>query len=1099
MKLKLLSIITIAFTFAHFSSFAQLTTSSISGKVIDPKKEVAIGATVLAIHLPTGTKFGTVTDENGVYNISDMAPGGPYKLTVTYVGYDSQDKDVPNLSLGQNIGPDIILADKATVIQTVVVKAERGPTKTGAGTRIGESQLRTLPTISRSLTDVTKLTPQSSNNSFGGANFRYNNVTIDGTINNDAIGFSPSAGGITGSSGMPGSSTRTNPVSLDAIQDVSVLLVPFDVKVGNVLGGSINAVTRSGSNDVHASAYGFLRTAALTGTDNAGKSGAIGSDYQDYQTGFRVGLPIIKDKLFWFTNEEVTNRTEPLANAAGVLQYDASGNAYPTTITAAQAQQISDTLMKRYGFNPGAFGAVNILSKSTKFFNRFDWNINDNNTLTLRNNTVISSSTNLERDFQNFRFASMNYRQDNDQINTVMELKSRFGNRMSNNLVAGYSTIHDYRTPLANTLPGNSAASNLFPQTEIGNNGGTIIFGNDREGTVFNMHQNTFELTDNFTMYRGKNAFTFGTHNEFYNIQYGFVNSLNGRVSYKSLADFFANNPNRVRGAYPFDPTELPVTPAVRDQIFNNPYAQFNVNMFSLYGQDEYRFSDRLKVTFGLRLDYAQVPNGPLTSAYAQDQTKNTDANYGKTYSYTPLPKITNKLLGDVLPAPRLSFNYDLSGDRSVVLRGGTGIFNGRIPWAWFGYGYYNNGVGYGAYDQNNLAGKKIVGDPLNGAQQFSVNNGATKLTEVDAIDNNFKLPSNLKSDLAIDYNVGGYKFTLEAIYTKVIRDLKFQQINTRDSTSFYAYDVNQQMPIYVGGKINSNFTNAYQLSNTDKGYRYNITLQAAKLYEMGQSGLNITAAYTYGEAKDVTNGIRNSMESNWQLNQSLTPNDPQLAYSNFDIRHRIVATAGLRYAWNSHNNTMLSFVFTSASGTPFTWGLPNTVYNGTGQAAGLIFIPNDADLGKFFTKDITVSGQVITAAQQAANFQNFVNADSYLSTRKGNFTERNGGRTPWNTNLDMRLVHDFNFNVGAAGKTHTIELSFDIFNLTNLLNSSWGYGYYSSNLFNSTASTGVSVTAAPKIAGNYPTYTFSNPTAPYSVDINSSRWQMQLGARYSF
>lgn len=1059
---------------------AQVTTSSISGKVKDKTGQEVPGASVIATYLPTGAKYGVATSGDGHFTIANMNPGGPYKIVVTFVGYRSQVVEGITLNLGSNSNVDFVLQEESTALAEVVVKGEKGGAKLGAGTNLGEAQIKSLPTLSRSLTDMTRMTPQSANNSFAGTNFRYNNVTIDGTINNDAIGFSPSLGGQGGTSGMPGSSTRTNPISLDAIQDIQVYIAPYDVKIGNFTGGSINAVTRSGTNDVTGSVYGFGRNATITGPNNAGDGAKIPSSYYDYQTGFRVGLPLIKNKLFFFTNEEITRRQEPLFYGAGYK--DANGNTL-SLIDAATAQKISDFVKTNYGFDVGTAGDYNIYSRSNKFFNRLDWNISDKHQLSLRNNYITSEATNLERDAANFRFASMDFKQVNNQNSTVAELKSRFGNA-SNSLILGYSDIHDYRQPLSGNVS--------MPQVEIAVNGGTVFFGNDREATVFNMRQKTFEITDNFTWFRGKHTFLVGTHNELYSINYGFVNSWNGRVSYRSLDEFFAGKVNRVRGSYNFTNND-------RDYNFDNPYAKFNVGMYSVYGQDDIQVNDRLRLSPGLRFDLATTDSPSISSA-----TKNTaiDKNAGTTYTSTPLSQINNKIFGQVLVSPRIGFNYDVNGDKSVILRGGSGIFTGKIPFAWLGYAFYNDGVGYGSFDVNNLATKSgVKGDVLkDGAKTFAFNNGQGNQTQVDVVSNNFKMPQVWRSSLAVDYNVKGYKITLEGIYTKTINDLKFQQVNLKDSVTYFSYDTQHQMPIYLSGgstgqKVNSSFSNAYMLSNTSQGYRYSLTAQIAKTYSFG---LNASVAYTYGQSWDLTNGIRNSMESNWQLNQSLTPNDPALAHSNFDIRHRIIASLGYRKQWNKNHATQFSAVINAQSGNPFTWGFVNSTIANTPQAAGLAYVFKDAtEATKYMVDYKDASGNTITAAQQAQQFMDFVNGDSYLSTRKGNFTERNTGRTPWNTTADVRLMHDITITT-AGKKSHTLQISLDVINFTNLLNSEWGRIYFVSNTFNSTASIGL----VRKNSGTAtdPVYNFIKPTtAPFSVDQLASRYQAQLGLRYSF
>ncbi|RXK83315.1 TonB-dependent receptor [Filimonas effusa] len=1072
MRLFKLAFYFMLFACTSLSVKAQITSAQVSGRIIGPKDEVLDGVSIKLVNPSTGSSYDAHTNKDGRYLIANLNPGGPYTITVSFVGKKEEVKTDLQLTLGTNT-INFKMQDESAILETVVVKGGRkNGLKTGAGIQIGQNQLKSLPTISRSLQDMTRVTPQSSNNSFMGTNFRYNNVTLDGAINNDAIGFSPSLGGQTNASGQPGSSTRTNPVSMDAIQDIQVYLAPYDVKIGNFLGGSINAVTRSGTNEVHGSVYGFGRNASLTGKNNAGDKSKMPSDFHDYQTGFRVGLPIIKNKLFFFTNEEITRRQDPVILAAGSSDMP--------VITEAQAIQISDYMKNTYGVDAGTYGNYKIYSNSTKFFNRVDWHINSKNQLSIRNNTIRSEATNLERDQQNFRFSSIDFKQVNNQTSTVAELKTRFSNSLSNSLVLGYSDIHDYRNPLSNPA---------LPQIQIANNSGTIFLGTDREASIFNMKQKTFEFTDNFTYLRGNHTFTFGTHNEFYNITYGFVNSWNGRVEYGSIKDFLENNPKRVRTNYNY-------TNNTRDYIMNNPPAQFKVNLYSTYAQDEIQLSSRFKLTPGLRFDLADMPNKqPLSSKTTGSPV---DPNYGTTYNYTLPKNIQNKFLGKVQVSPRIGFNYDVKGDQSLILRGGTGVFTGRIPFAWLGYAYYNNGVTYGSYDGNPPA--KVAGtDPIRDA--ISGNNGEAnyaqknnwdisdpaKQTQVDLIDNNFKMPQAWRSSLAMEYTTDNqWKFSVEGIYTKVIYDLKFQQVNITDAPTYMVYDTQKQQPIFPKSKINSLFTNAYLLSNTKEGYRYSLTGQVNKTFPFG---LNFMAAYTYGQSKDITNGIRNSMESNWQLNQALNPNSPGLAYSNFDVRHRIVSTVNYRLDWNKSNKFISNFAlfFNTQSGVPFTYGTLNTI-NNAGQQVGLVYIPTKAEVSNFFTNQAT-----------AAAFDAYIDGNKYLNSRRGNFTERNGGRTPWNTQLDFRFAQDFNIKTGKH--MHTITFTYDIINLTNLLNGNWGHQYFSPNTFNSTADIGL---GSPSVAGTataYPKYdNWKKPnSAPYSIDFFGSRYQMQAGLRYSF
>jgi hypothetical protein len=1063
---------------------AQITTSGVNGKVKDDKGAIP-GATVVIIHVPTGTVSKASTNETGLYRIGNLNPGGPYKITVSYVGYAANIKENIFLTLGSDQKIDINLQEQGNQLAEVNVKGQKGPTKSGAGSRFGEEQIKNAPSVNRSLQDVTRATPQGSkDNTFGGTNFRYNNVTIDGAINNDAIGFSPSLGGQSGSSGMPGSSTRTNPVSLDAIQDVTVLLAPYDVKVGNFLGGSINAVTRGGTNDVSGSIYGYGRNASLVGKNKIGDNSKLPSDFHDYQTGFRVGFPIIKNKLFFFTNEEITRRQDPIILAAG--------SADMKLLTTTQAQQISDRMKTAYGLDAGSFDNYNIYSQSNKFFNRLDWNINDNNQLTIRNNSIISKATNLERDQANFRFGSIDFQQKNNQTSTVADLKTRFNNGATNNLILGYSTVHDFRNPLSNPA---------IPQIEISSNGGTLFLGTDREASIFNMKQKTFELTDNYTFSKGMHTFTVGTHNEFYKINYGFVNGWNGRVAYDSVNDFLINNPSRVR-------TNFNYADNTRDNIISNPTAKFSVNMYSLYGQDELRLSDKFKLTLGLRFDMANLPEMPSMSYKTIESP--IDVNYGNTYTYTQPSAITNKFLNKIQISPRAGFNFDINGDQSLIFRGGSGLFTSRVPFAWIGYAYYNNGVNYGAFDQRRSAkafvpGTDPIKDALNGngeagfvAKQGVNINDATGATQVDLVDNNFKMPKAWRTNLALEIKTqDNWKFTFEAIYSKVIKDVAFQQINYIDNPTYLVYDTQKQQPIYSGAKINSKYTNAYLLSNTDKGYKYSLTGQVSKSFPFG---LDVMVAYTYGQSKDIANGIRNSMESNWQLNQALSPNNPGLAYSNFDVRNRVVSTINYKLDWAKNGKYVSNFglFFSAQSGAPYSLGLVNATINGTGQNVSLMYIPSAGETPKFFAN--TAIG-----IAQATAFDSYIDGDKYLSTRRGNFTERNGARTPWNLQADFRFSQDILIS-GIGAKKHTLTFTYDIINLTNLLNKDWGVQYFSPNTYNSMASIGLTQAkdAAGKVltgnATTYPTYTFDQKgVSSYAKDFFASRYQMQLGLRYSF
>ena len=1070
---------------ASLCGMAQETSGSLIGQVKDAKGLGVPGASVVAIHTPTGTRYGISADADGRYFLNNLRIGTGYTVTASLTGMKNELRENVDVRLGGSQRLDFVLQESTQTLATVVVAGKAGQKNKadsyGAGKNISAEQVKNMPTINRSLTDITRLTPQGSrDNSFGGTNFRYNNVTIDGAVNNDAIGFSPSLGGQTGTSGMNGSSTRTNPVSLDAIEDMQVYLAPFDVKIGNFTGGSVNAVTRSGTNKVSGSVYGFGRNAALTGKDRVGTLGKMNSDFQDYQAGFRIGFPIIKNKLFFFSNEEITNRQDPTQLLVGSKETS-------HIFSVADAQSIENTVKSRYGgiFDAGTAGVYTNWSKSQKFFNRLDWNLNDQHQLAIRNNTIFSKATHMDRDQQDFRFSSMAFQQENNQTSTVAELKSRFSNQLSGNLVVGFTNVNDSRDPLSDPT---------LPQVQImGRTPGTTIYlGTDREASIFDMKQQTWEFTANLNYTKGRHKFLVGTHNELYNIKYGFANAWNGRVDYQSIEDFTNNNPYRVRGSYNYSDNS-------RTYLLANPAADFNVNMYSLYVQDEIRVSDKLRITPGLRADLVHLPSMPALSDKVRDIID--DPNFGNTYNYTPLNRINNKFLNKAQLSPRLGFRYDALGNQKLIVRGGVGMFTGRIPFAWLAYAYYNTGNSFGAIDQRAdqqpfLPGSDPIKPSPNGIAGFVAQNGTvidnpnSGRTQIDLVDNGFTMPQVLRGSLGIDYETeNNWRFTLEGMYTKSLKDVLFQQLNTKDNPLYYGYDKEKQQPVY-SGTVDPRFSNVYLLSNTKEGYRYSVTGTIAKTFV---KALNVSASYTYGQSKDLSNGVRNSMESNWQLNQALVPNNPSLSYSNFDIRHRIVSSISYNHDWKKAGRTNISLFFSAQSGSPFSYGIVNGSIQGLPQQVSLAYIPLRDEALRYF-KD--VAGQ--TADQQAAAFNQFIDGNEYLSSRRGMFTERNKGRTPWNIQTDLHIAHELFVNSKGS---QSLSFTIDVMNVANLISKSWGVQYFSPNTFNSTSSVGLTPTLFPpqQNAGNYPVFTFSNPGQPYSIDYFGSRTQMQLGLRYSF
>ena len=1069
--------------FTGVSSFAQETTSTVSGNVSDEKGMIISGATIQAIHTPTGAVSSTQTNKKGLFTLTNLKPGGPYTITISFVGEAEQKTENVLLSLGNNPDLNVVLKQDTKNLEAVVLTS---PTRRASGISIGRAQMNVLPTLGRSLSDFTRLTPQSNNNSFAGSNFRYNNLTIDGAINNDAIGFSNSAGGVSGGgqSGAAGSGTRTNPYSIDVIQEVQVQLAPYDVKLGNFTGGSVNAVTKSGTNNFHGAVYAYGRNQALVGKSVDGLKTKIGSDFKDYQFGATIGGPIVKNKAFFIVNFEQTRRDEPTFYNAG----DPGA-----AITIADAQAIQNQLKTKYGYDVGSYDKYKIFTNSDKLFARLDFKLSANNSFTLRGIFTNGWGNNLERSSTNFQFSSTDFTQHTKNINIVAELKTKLSNNLSNQFNVSYINVHEYRD-----FPGV-----LSPFLDIGS--GAVWAGTWREASIYNMKQKTFEISDNVTLTKGISKFTFGTHNEFYDLTYGFINSWNGRWEYSSVGNFLADKPTRIRGAFTTDPKY----PNNRDAIYNNPPNPFKVALLSAYAQDEITVSPKFKVTPGIRIDYSALANQPVT-----DPSLNSVVEYqspNPTYSHTPFSSINNKWLGKANISPRIGFNWNVKGDQSLVIRGGTGIFIGRMPFAWLGYAYTLNGTTYGNIDYRPASGSTIplAINPLNLRDTVTAYGGAgaSATREVDIVDNNFKLPRVWRSSIAADIKFGnGYKLTLDALYTKTLYDVKFQQINIKDSVQYFSSGPTES-PVYVGGKLNSAYSNVYFLTNTTEGYRYNLTAQLSKTTNNIKAGrhllnINWSAAYTYGMSKDLSNGIRNSFQSNYEVNPAIVPGSPQLSYSNFDLRHRIVGTLGGNFIWNEKNATSLTFFYSGQSGSPYSMvyasgGAPF----GNAANANLPYIPTNQN-------DIRLADKgTYTAAQQWTDLNSFIEADKYLKTRRGQYAERNALHTPWNHELDLKLLHEF--RLSKKNKNKTLQLSLDVFNVLNLINNDWGHISFVTNVNNYTVNlltfaTDVNGAKPGKPSSGYvPTFNFNKPTGVnsqyYTVDPINSRWQGQFGIKYNF
>ena len=1027
------------------------------GTVTSQKGEGIPGATVVLTHEPTGTRSGTQSDPSGKFLLNNLKPGGPYTVQVTFVGCTAQARDGLYLSLGKVTRQTFALVEAATTLSEVAVTGRRGDPfaadKNGQSYHLSREAIQGVPTVNRSLSDLTKLMPQGNKNSFGGTNYRFNNLSIDGMATNDVLGFQEPASGAAGTvaAGTPGALAGTQPISIDAIDEMQVVLSPFNVTLGNFTGANINAVTKSGTNRLAGTVYSFARNQIITGRSVDAARKPI-DNYYDIQSGASLGGAIIKNRLFYFANYENQRREEPVLFAPGEPG---------AIVSVAVAQQISDTLKRKYGYDPGTYGAATIQRNSDKFLLRLDYNISDKHRLSLRDNFVTGHADNLERSANILNFGNQGFRHNSRTNSLVAELKSTFSNQVSNQLIAGLNTVTEGRT----------YDGRIFPHLEINYNTSTTIFaGTYREAAVYGSGLSTTQLTDNLTIFRNRHTITLGTSNELNSIQYRFLTAFNGRWQYSSVDAFLQDKPNRVRGVYNIQNNDPDYNRGI-------PSADFRAFLLGTYAQDDYQVTNHLSVQLGLRVDMQlhpdKVPTNPEVARNPQ---------FGQ---------YQNKFGGVPQLNPRASFNYTLNETNTVQLRGGTGLFTGRIPFVWYAYAHYVSGDPYHNIDYKPASGSVLpIAENLANLQTLQPG-----LAEINLIDNNFKLPRDWKSSLAVDVKLPyDLSFTAEGLVSKVVSGVLFQSINFKDNKATFSGADSRPYFASTGNaaKIDPLFTNVFVMTNTSKGYNYNATFTLAKRIP---NRLDASLGYCYGVSRDVVNGVRVSPAANYEWNQSLVANDPALAYSNFDLRHKLIGNLAYTVPVQDKFSLSANLIYIARSGSPFSFVYEGDVNRDGSAKNDLVFVP--ADASQIQLADITGPNNtvLVSARQQYAQLDQYIANDAYLATRRGTYAERNAARTPWTQQLDLRLIAKVPLTKTGSQR---LEVSFDFINLSNLLNRDWGLLYFVPNLNNS----GYALLDFVRIdaAKNQPVYQFRNPTStPWQTDPINSRWQGQVGVRYVF
>ncbi len=1088
--------------------FAQVTTSSMVGQISDENKETLIGASIIAVHTPSGTRYGTITNEDGRFNLPAMRIGGPYQVTVTYTGYQDQVRNNIFLSLGTAATLNLTLQSQAIEIEAVEVIADRNDVfssdRTGAATNVTTQQLNSFPTLSRNFIDFAKLTPQASGasfgTSFGGQSNLLNNITVDGSLFNNSFGLT----------GEPGGRTGTSPISLDAIEEVQINLAPFDVRQAGFVGAGINAVTRSGTNEFAGSAFYNFRNESLTGI-NAGAT-KFNRDlipFENSQVGFRLGGPIIKNKLFFFVSGELERNSTPFLLSPNSGNETVQGNT--TRVLRSDLDAVSAFLQDNFGYATGPYQGYDLNISGDKFLAKIDWNISDNHKLSARYTSLdserdqpISGSNSLgfgNRSTNTFgsalSYQNSNYIQFEKIQSGIIELNSIFGSKISNNLIVGYTSQNEDR--------GSRGA--FFPLIEIQKENITYISTGTEPFTPSNqLKYTTLQLQDNVSIYLNKHTVTAGLSVERLEFENVFFPGSQGVFVYDSLPKFYADltafkdNPNR---------TTFPDTLRRFQYRYSalpggaEPVQPTKVTYAGIYLQDEWAVSSRFNLTAGVRVD---IPFFDKTGF----RNPQVDTLVFRDGEYDPLRVSTDKL-PDAKPlfSPRIGFNFDVLGNKTLQLRGGTGIFTGRPAFVWISNQIGNNGVLTGFEDIQRTPLRPFTTDP----GRFITNAAAPSSYELALTDKDFKFPQVWRSNIAIDkrlpWNIVG---TLEFIYSQDVNGISYLNINQEAAKlTFAGPDNRPRFPgVGVTGarlndsiRINNNVVNAIYLTNQNEGSAYTITASLEKKFS---NGLFTRFAYNFGEAMNLVDPGSIASGSWNGITSTRGNNDPDLAFTNNDQRHRVLGAISYRIEYLKFGATQISLFVNGATQSRFSYVYNNDM-NGDGvNNNDLIYVPNNASELVFLplTVGSGTNSVTFTPQQQIDAFNAYIAQDDYLSERRGQYAERNGAIRPWLWNADFSIAQEFFINVG--GKRNTLQLRADIVNFTNLLNSDWGVA---DNVVNNRILNVAGVSAVPATVGQ-PQYRFVttgsgssakllDKTLLKSANINSDVYRIQLGVRYTF
>ena len=1062
----------IVMLFAAFSMNAQVTTSALSVTVTDDTEEALIGATVVATHLPSGTKYNAVSNLAGLAHMQGMRTGGPYRVQVSYIGYETRVVEGVVLQLGNTYMLDVHLSSAANQLSEVVITGDAHRQEAGASHNFSVANIENAATVNRNIYDVVKNMPMASTSkvggiSFAGSNNRYNSFQIDGTVSNDVFGLA--------ASGTNGGQASANPISMDAIQEIQVVVAPFDVRQSGFTGGGINAITKQGTNDFHATFYTYYNNQNFYGRYNAARGNIKDKLTKQHATtiGGNISGPIAKDKLFFFVNVENHNESYPASYYPGYNE---------NYLSEATAKSIADKYKAITGIDE-AYSRRNVDRNSLDLLARLDWNINDNNKLALRYQHGDSYDDKWSAGYTSYYFNNSSYRFNNVTNSFVAELNSNFGTSAYNELRASYTRVRDHRdVPYQGPL---FWIKNVGTKDESRSNIAVNI-GTEYSSGANSLDQDIYSFEDNLSFYRGRHTFTVGTHNEIYKMRNLFIQAVTGEWVYNSLDAFMNDQPNQ----FVFRCTDPSIT---EGNLLWTPVIK--AGQFGLYAQDKFEVTNNLQLTYGLRLDLPVMFTNPTANvAFNQYAYQVTQAAGGRRID----SRVGEMPSTKVMFSPRFGFRWFTNDSHKTLIRGGLGLFTGRVPFVWLSNEFSNTGVEIIGTTINNAADIPAVTGNTQELVDY-LSKGSAFRPDIVTVRKSFRYPQVLRANLALEQRLpGDVKLTLEALYSKTYNQVFFQNLALYGDQNVYAVPGSEASaaPFY---NVDNKYYSIIETRNTDKGYTYNLSATLEKNFNFG---LDLLASYTFGHSKSVNDGTSSVAYSNWKYNYAIDSNRPELSYSTFDQPHRILVTAGYttpKYA-NGWLQTNIAVTYNGYSGQRYSLTYNESAdFNGDGyRGNSLMYIPTKEEVALMDFVDVTgnVDGQTVvtqSADAQRELLEAFIAGDSYAKNHRGQYAPRNSNLAPFEHQIDLHLAESIFFLKERGSK---VMITFDVLNFANMLNKKWGASW--GGTYNVTPLTVNSMKKSTTNGVYTPVYRWNGYTQPNKANI-ASRWHAQIGVKVIF